>query len=146
KIGDQLVDLHDRRVAQARRGLRFTAEPLALVGRLRRSLADALDRHPPLQELVPGEEDLSHAAVPQGALQAVVADPVRRLAGRAGTLRGTIELGRLLRIGPRLIRFRPQDVFAVAQGSRLPFAPFLSVQASIIACALSLVGSFSRTT
>src|SRR5262249_57271586 len=95
---------------------RLAAEPLALVGRLRRSLADALDGHPPLQQLVPGEEDLSHAAVPQGTFQAVGSDLLRRFPGRAERLRGTIELRRLLGVGQLPIRLRRQDVLAVAQG------------------------------
>ena len=41
-------------------------------------LPDALDGDPPLQLLIPGEEDLAHAAEPEPVLHAVGADPLGR--------------------------------------------------------------------
>jgi len=86
--GDQVVDLDDGRVVQARHGPRLAAEALGGTFCRPRLPAQTLDRHPPLQALVEGEENLAHATAPEASLQAVGSDalggeiPVVHVVGR----------------------------------------------------------------
>ena len=70
---DEVVDLDHGRVAQQRRRPCLAAEPLAVPGR-GSAAQDAFDRDTPAQALVPGEEDLAHAALAEPPSQPVRAD------------------------------------------------------------------------
>ena len=81
----QVVDLHDGRMAEAGDGPGLAQQPLAHGGIEPVVVADPLDRHPPPQPGVPGQEDLPHPPAAEEALDLIGADSLPTAGGGSGS-------------------------------------------------------------
>ena len=98
-----LVDRHDVRMIQVRRGLRFHPEPLEILGRRESAGPDHLQRQDAVQADLPGLVDDPHTALGEDLEQLVVAEVSDPLPGISRGVR--VEVGRVgFSIQCRLIR------------------------------------------
>ncbi len=83
RIEDDVVDLHQGRMGDARRCAGLAAESLPSL-RIPGARTEPFDRHPPSQPVVPSKEHLPHSTLPQRALQPVGAEISRPVLARGG--------------------------------------------------------------